>query len=156
VRILFAILAITKSPFFSSCQLPCHLAFIAHAIERIAQYMREPRTLSTDNECDALLATALTFPLPRGALRTQQRSDDKDRIMDPYTCFSAPIMRKFFSSLNSSLQKDLKQDVDMIEKRLPAFPPSLLILDTMPGHNLAHGLYKCTFSNNFSYFFTSR
>jgi hypothetical protein len=101
------------------------------------EFMREPNFPFCDNLCDAIAATAFTFPPPRGTLPAEQRADDMDRIVDHYTCFDDPLMRDFISSLGDSHRNVLNTQVDMARKRIPAFPPSFRIWDTMPGHNLS-------------------
>jgi hypothetical protein len=113
------------------------LAFILFAMESLMRFMREPKFPFYDDLGDAAAAMAFTFPPPRGMVPAEQRADDVDRIMDHYTCFNDPFMRDFISSLDDYHQNFLNTTLDTLHKRLPAFPSSFRIWDTMPGHNMS-------------------
>jgi len=124
--------------FFSSYTvISASLAFILYAMEALAQFMRKPRFPFYDGLCDAMAATVFTFPPPRGTLPAEQRADDGDHIMDHYTCFDDPLMRDFIFSSSDSHRNSINTRLDVLQKRLPAFPSSFRIWDTMPGHNMS-------------------
>jgi hypothetical protein len=74
--------------------------------------IKKPGHPLAEGLCDAFITTASTFPPPRGNLAAEQRPDDKDRIMDRYTCLDEPPMRDLVSSSPSELQNLLKTELD--------------------------------------------
>jgi hypothetical protein len=112
------------------------LVFILWALDILLQCLREPESPVADRLCDAMAATAFTFLPPLGNVPVKQRPDDKDRIMDRYTCLSEPLMLDFVSSVESRVQNLYNTWVHSVQKCCPPFPPQFRIWDTTPGHNL--------------------
>jgi hypothetical protein len=106
-------------------------------MQLLTKFMRKPEFPFYDGLCDAMAATAFAFPPPRGTLPAEQRAEDADRIMEHYTCFNYPLMRNFISSLGDRNRNFINTRLEMVQNRLPAFPSTFGIWDTMPGHNLA-------------------
>jgi hypothetical protein len=106
-------------------------------MDTLVAYMLEPRSPLQGDLCDAMLSTALTFSPPLGPLPASPQPDDKDRIMDQYTFFNHPQMLEFISTLDDHTRNNVNAALEMLHKRLPAFPCSFRIWDTLPGHHLS-------------------
>jgi hypothetical protein len=69
-----------------------------------------------------MVATILTFPLPRGHRPAQQRVDDRERVMDRPVFYDEPQMHTLIASFDDRSRLLLKAAADRERSRLPLFP----------------------------------
>jgi hypothetical protein len=92
------------------------------AISYISRATTQPEDPLTNQICETMAATILTLVPPRGTQPAQQRSDDRERVMDRHVFYDEPQIQTLISSLDEFSRSLLKAAADRERSRLPLFP----------------------------------